>query len=126
MVILMATVAYIRNTNDINIFHRRLESNALKRAVCCVTIYIILSIIGIFLLIIGQKLPIKDVIFETLSAISTVGLSTGITRELDTLSRLVIILLMYSGRVGSLTLITAVLVRTKPSFRNPEEKVIIG
>ncbi len=126
MVILTATVAYIRNTNDINIFHRRLEGNVLKRAVCCVTIYMILSIMGIFLLIMGQELPIKDVIFETLSAISTVGLSTGITRELNTLSRLIIILLMYSGRVGSLTLITAVMVRTRPSFRNPEEKIIIG
>ncbi|WP_242831849.1 potassium transporter TrkG [Desulfitobacterium hafniense] len=96
MVILLATISYIRNTDDINIFHRRLENNTIKRAYCSTTIYIMLSILGIFLLITTQGLPVKDAAFETLSALGTVGLSTGITRELDTLSRMVIILLMYS------------------------------
>lgn len=126
MVILLATISYVRNTNDINIFHRRLENNILKKAYCSATIYVMLSILGIFSIITNQGLPVKDVAFETLSAIGTVGLSTGITRELNTLSRIVIILLMYSGRVGSLTLIMAVMTRQKPMLRNPEEKIIIG
>lgn len=126
MVILLATISYIRNTNDINIFHRRLGNNMLKRAYCSATIYIMLSITGIFLLITAQGLPARDAAFETLSAIGTVGLSTGITRELDTLSRIVIILLMYSGRVGSLTLLMAVMMGKKSKLRNPEEKIIIG
>lgn len=126
MVILLATISYIRNTDDINIFHRRLENNTIKRAYCSTTIYIMLSILGIFLLITTQGLPAKDAAFETLSALGTVGLSTGITRELDTLSRMVIILLMYSGRVGSLTLLMAVMMGTKSKLRNPEEKIIIG
>ncbi|ACL19634.1 potassium uptake protein, TrkH family [Desulfitobacterium hafniense DCB-2] len=126
MVILLATISYIRNTDDINIFHRRLENNTIKRAYCSTTIYIMLSILGIFLLITTQGLPVKDAAFETLSALGTVGLSTGITRELDTLSRMVIILLMYSGRVGSLTLLMAVMMGTKSKLRNPEEKIIIG
>lgn len=126
VVILLATVSYIRNTDDINIFHRRLESNILKRAYCTATIYIMLSITGTFLLVAVQGLPAMDSVFETLSAIGTVGLSTGITRQLDTLSRVAIILLMYSGRVGSLTLVMAVLTGKKPRLRNPEEKIIIG
>ena len=127
-VILLATISYIRNTDDINIFHRRLENGVLKRAYCSTTIYIALSIIGVFLIITTQGLPVKDVAFETLSAIGTVGLSTGITRELNTFSRIIMILLMYSGRVGSLTLATAILERIskKTNFRNPEEKIIIG
>lgn len=127
-VILLATISYIRNTDDINIFHRRLENGVLKRAYCSTTIYIALSVIGIFLIITTQGLPVKDVAFETLSAIGTVGLSTGITRELNTFSRIIVILLMYSGRVGSLTLATAILERMskKTNFRNPEEKIIIG
>ncbi len=128
MVMLLATISYIRNSDDINIFHRRLESNILKRAYCSATIYIMLSVLGIFLIITTQGLPVKDVAFEALSAIGTVGLSTGITSELSTLSRIIIILLMYSGRVGSLTLAMAIMARLskKTSFRNPEEKIIIG
>ncbi len=127
-VILLATLSYIRNEEDMNIFHRRLESSILKRAYCSATIYVTLSLIGILLLITTQGLPVKDVVFETLSAIGTVGLSTGITRDLNTLSRLIIALLMYAGRVGTLTLAMAIMARTtkKNSLRNPEEKVIIG
>ena len=128
MVILLATVSYIRNQDDINIFQRRLEGNILKRAYCIATLYIIMSVLGVFLLITIQNLPVKDAAFETLSAIGTVGLSTGITRELNTLSRIIIILLMYSGRIGSLTLAMAIVahMNKKITFRNPEEKIIIG
>ena len=50
-----------------------------------------------------QNLALTDVLFESFSAMGTVGMTTGITRELNTISRIVIILLMYSGRIGSLT-----------------------
>lgn len=128
MVILLATISYIKNDDNINIFHRRLEGSILKRAYCSATIYILLSVLGVFLIIATQGLPVKDVAFETLSAIGTVGLSTGITRELNTLSRIIIILLMYSGRVGTLTLAMAIMARMnkKTSFKNPEEKIMIG
>lgn len=125
-VILLATVAYIRNSEDINIFNRRLDKNALRRACCVMTLYIALSILGVFLLIASQGLPIQDATFEVLSAIGTVGLSTGVTRELNAFSRIIIVILMYSGRVGSLTLIMAVVRREQPRFKNPEEKIIIG
>jgi trk system potassium uptake protein TrkH len=126
MVILISTISYIRNEEDINVFGRRLEGSTLKRAYCSATIYILMSILGVFLILTTQGLPVKDVTFETLSAIGTVGLSTGITRELSALSRVIIILLMYSGRVGSLTLLMAFTMGKKPKFRNPEEKIIIG
>ena len=50
------------------------------------------------------QLPMQDVFFEIFSALGTVGISTGITRQLTMLSKIVIVLLMYCGRVGSLTL----------------------
>lgn len=128
IVILLATISYIRNDDDINIFRRRLDNSILKRAYCTATIYIMLSILGVFLIITTQGVPVKDAAFETLSAIGTVGMSTGITRELNTLSRIIILLLMYSGRVGSLTLAMAIMARIskKTAFRNPEEKILIG
>ena len=125
-VILLTAIAYIRNSEDINIFERRLDKYALRRACCVITLYITLSVLGIFLLITAQELPVKDAAFEVMSAIGTVGLSTGVTRELNVLSRIVIIILMYSGRVGSLTLIMAVMKREEPRFRNPEERIVIG
>jgi trk system potassium uptake protein TrkH len=126
--ILAATVSYIRGNDDTNLFHRRLEGGIVKRAYCSATIYVALALLGTFLLVTLQKLPAKDAAFEVLSAIGTVGLSTGITRELNELSRAVIILLMFSGRVGSLTLAMAILskMNKKSGFKNPEEKILIG
>ncbi|HMM30210.1 MAG TPA: TrkH family potassium uptake protein [Clostridia bacterium] len=128
VVILTATVSYIRGDDDINIFRRRLEGSILKKAYCSATIYVVLALLGTFLLVSLQGLPAKDAAFEALSAIGTVGLSTGITRELNALSRAVIILLMYSGRVGSLTLAMAIMSRVsrKNGLKNPEEKIMIG
>lgn len=128
MTILLATVSYIRNSDDMNIFHRRLDTGALKRAYGSATIYIILAVTGVFLLITAQGLHVKNAAFEVISAISTVGLSTGITRDLSAMSRMLILILMYCGRVGSLTLAMAIMARVKEktNLHNPEEKIIIG
>lgn len=128
MTILLATVSYIRNSDDMNIFHRRLDTGALKRAYGSATIYILLAVTGAFLLITAQGLHVKNAAFEVISAISTVGLSTGITRDLSAMSRMLILILMYCGRVGSLTLAMAIMARVKEktNLHNPEEKIIIG
>ena len=130
VIILLSTVSYLKSSDDINVFGRRLEDNALKRAYCSATIYMVLVISGIFLLIAAQGLPLKDISFEVISAIGTVGLSSGITRELNALSRVIVMVLMYGGRVGILTLFMTIAARLgvtgAPSLRNPQEKIIIG
>ena len=128
VVIILSTVSYIRNSDDINLFHRRLDDSVLKRAYGNATIYMMLALSGIFLLMVTQGLPLKEVSFEVMSAIGTVGLSTGITRELNGLSRLIIIALMYSGRVGSLTLAMVLAARMSRAagLRNPQEKIIVS
>ena len=74
-----------------------------------------------------QSLPLADVLIEVFSAIGTVGMSTGITRELSTLSALVVTLLMYLGRVGSISFAMALLERrTDPPVTYPEEQVTVG
>lgn len=73
------------------------------------------------------QLPIQDVFFEIFSALGTVGISTGITRQLTMLSKIVIVLLMYCGRVGSLTLALSLSRKKKISnCKNPVEKIAIG
>jgi len=127
-VFILATVAYLRNSEDINAFGRRLEKDALKKAYGAATVYFALVLTGFLAMLLAQNAPFKDALFESVSAISTVGLSTGLTRSLNAFSRVNVIFLMFAGRVGSLSLVTALVehLPRKANLRNPEEKIIIG
>ena len=70
--------------------------------------------------------PEVEVEFEVFSAMSTVGLSTGITRELSTVNRAVVIVMMYCGRIGSLSMMMALAQRTPPRVKDPVEQITIG
>jgi len=127
-VILISLWSSLNNSKCEKVFDRRLEENALKRASAVATVNLLLSISAIFL-ICGTNigLNLTDVFFEVLSAIGTVGLSTGITGTLNPFAQVVVILLMYSGRVGSLTF--ALLFtehRVASTIQNPVEKINIG
>lgn len=127
VILIMAVITYFRKYDDVNIFRRRISTNIVKRSFFSTSYYLLLIVLGTFVILVFQPLPIKDTIFEVFSAIGTVGLSTGITRDLSALSRIVIVILMYSGRVGSLTIFMAVTEKKViKKVRNPEEKVIIG
>ena len=93
----------IRRTNGVNVFGRRLEEDSIKRASCICTINLCLALSVATMILMLQDLNAMDVLLETFSAIGTVGMSAGITRDLNILSRLMIILLMYCGRIGSLS-----------------------
>ena len=74
-----------------------------------------------------SSLQLSDVLFEVFSAISTVGMTTGITRDLNGIGRMVIILLMYCGRIGSMTFVLSLI--QKPDNKKltlPAEKITIG
>ena len=117
----------IQKTRGITIFGRRLEDGAIKRAATIACTNLMLAVGAMLLICAAQGLDLRDVALETVSAISTVGMSTGITRELNGLSRLAIILLMYCGRVGSLSVLTSFTDRRKTSpVEFPEEKILIG
>ncbi len=128
VVILLAVYARIRNREDINIYSRRLEDGALRTASTSAGIYLTLAVVGTFILC-GQGFDVTSSMYEVLSGIGTVGLTRGITPSLPFLSKLTILLLMYAGRVGSLSVAAAMSVRrTKnPSaLRHIPEKIIIG
>ncbi len=127
-VILISLWSSLKNIKSDNIFGRRLEDNALKRASAVVTIYLLLSVSAAFLInATNAAIPLEDVLFEVFSAIGTVGLSTGITDALNTVGRIVITLLMYSGRVGSLSFALLFTEHRMPSFvQNATEKINIG
>lgn len=126
-VIMLSVVSYIRGSADINLFGRRIDPATIKRAFNLGLLYIMVGFIGGFLLLIAQGTNLHDTMFEAFSAIGTVGLSRGITDSLRPLSRIIIIMLMYTGRVGSMSIAMAFIEKKQnDSLRNPLEKVIIG
>ncbi len=117
----------IRGRRGAYVFGRRIPDDAMKRSGMIVSTNLVLALFGALVLCGTQSLPLSDVLIEVFSAIGTVGMSTGITRELSTLSALVVALLMYLGRVGSVSFAMALLERRMdPPVTYPEEQVTVG
>ena len=93
----------IQRTYGVNAFGRRLEDDVLKRASAIFMVNLTLALGASLFIMATQQFPVMDVLFESFSASGTVGMTTGITRDLNSWSRLVIAFLMYCGRVGSLS-----------------------
>lgn len=127
VVLLLGVIASSRNTSDLTIFKRRLEDHTHRKASSILTIYISAVLISTMIICAMQPFTLGQVLMEVVSAIGTVGLTAGITPTLNTLSKLIIILLMYGGRVGGLSL-ALVLAEKKEIIptQRPVEKIIIG
>ena len=119
--------ALMRGRDDVVIFGRRLSHRTIFKALAVVMIGVLLIFAVTMALTITEKFDFLDVFFETVSAFGTVGLSTGITGGLSPIGRLLIIITMFVGRVGPMTLATAIGEERKKNFvRYPEEKLMIG
>lgn len=127
-IIVISVWANCRNKSGANVFRRRLENNALSQATSVVTINLLLALSALLLISAFQpEVHLSDLLIEVFSAIGTVGMSTGITRELESFARIILIILMYSGRVGSLSF--ALLFtekKAKGALQLPQEKINIG
>lgn len=126
-VLLLYVYASIQRTYGVNILGRRLEDDVIKQASSVFTINLFLAL-AVSLVIMGiQPLSMADTLFETFSAIGTAGMTTGITRDLVPLSRLLIILLMYCGRIGSMSFALAFTQRKRITrVQNPVERINVG
>lgn len=103
VVLLMYLKANVKKENSCNIFKRSLEAETIKKASAVFCTNLFLAIAAVVAITAIQPISLTDTAFEVFSAIGTVGMSTGITRELTTVSRCIIIFLMYCGRIGSLS-----------------------
>lgn len=111
---------------DVNLMHRCVDPRLVFRAIGTLFFYLILALTGAFLIALAEPLPLKQVLFESFSAIGTVGLSLGITAKLCTFSKCVLIALMFAGRLGSLTLLWAVSMTPKNTgLHNPSEMIVV-
>ena len=127
-VIAVSTFNGIMRRESKGVFGRRFEKDAIHKASSVVFTNITLAIVGLLAICAVQPtLAIEDVAFECISAIGTVGMSTGITRDLSTASRLIIAFLMFCGRVGSVSFALALMDRrASPPVKNPRDKITIG
>lgn len=116
-----------RKRKDIECFKRRIEIDTLRHASCVMMFYGLLIMISTMVISSIEGMGIEEVLFEVTSAIGTVGLSLGITPELGTVSHLILIMLMFIGRVGGITILIAFSNRMAmiPS-KLPVEKITIG
>lgn len=128
----LVLVAYVwsnlRESKGVNMFQRRLDDDVIRKASNVVVLSMLMAVVSvIFICFIQPYLPVEDVMFEVFSAIGTVGMSTGLTRNLSTASRIVIILLMYCGRIGSMSFALSFTERKKVApVQFPVEKIMIG
>lgn len=126
VVILATAYASQTNKNDTVVGQHRIHTDAVKKAFCTVSSYMGLIFIGTFI-ICAQGTSLVGSAFECVSAIGTVGLSTGVTASMTGLSKMVLILLMYTGRLGSLTVFLAMSgCESKGGLRNPVGKLLVG
>ncbi len=127
-VLMICMFSNLRRRSGYNVFGKRLPRETLINALSVVGIYLTLVVTGIFLICAVQpEFSFMEVVFECVSATSTVGMSTGITRDLNVFSECVIILLMFSGRIGSLSFAMVFMQKTKQEIAlSPEETVSVG
>ena len=116
-----------RRKKSVQLFGRRIDDSMVRHAATLFVMYLTLPAICAAVISIVEKIPVGTCLFETASAIGTVGLSKGITPDLGLLSHSILIVLMFFGRVGGLTLIyAAVNVNSSEVSHRPVEKINVG
>jgi len=103
-VLLLSALSYVRGHEDTVVFRRRIEQSLMKKAAAILSFSLLLSLLSSVLLSAADGVPLTDAVFEVFSATGTVGLSRGITPQLSVFGRILIILCMYLGRIGPISL----------------------
>ena len=126
-VLLFIVLAELRGAQSVNIFGKRLSATVYRQAVTVAFLAVMLVTFATWLLMFTTDFTLDELLFEAISAFSTVGLSTGITASLPAFGKLVLVVLMFIGRIGPITFATALALRKRNLlYELPEERPIIG
>ncbi|SDK75037.1 TrkH family potassium uptake protein [Natronincola ferrireducens] len=129
-VILFSVVSVIRGKEDTEVFNRRISRDIVNRSITVAVIGLtLITVITMILMITEAGFTFEEILFETTSAFGTVGLSLGITSQLSNMGRLVIIFMMFAGRVGPLTIAYALARQQRKNrgiIKYPEGKILVG
>lgn len=125
-IVLATSASLFLGQEDTNLFRRRIPSQILRQAAVICLLYLFTPAVCAAVISLMEGIPLLTALFETASAMGTVGLTLGVTPHLHAGSRVILILLMYLGRVGGLSLMFAVFSKAKLNARYPAEKITVG
>ena len=126
-VLILSMLSVFGRREHVEVFDRRVASETVKYAAAVLLMYLVFCLGGGILISSIEQLPMLECIFETGSAIGTVGLTLGLTPDLSLASHIILTVLMYFGRVGGLTVVFAAISGTKPNVsKAPKEKITVG
>jgi trk system potassium uptake protein len=126
-IIILAFWTVVTNRNDVNLFKRRISWELVNKSLSIVVTAMFFIFLIFFLLTFTEKADMSKLLFETISAFGTVGLSANFTSELSPFGRVLITIMMFIGRLGPLTMAFALLnTRKQAKVRYAEEKILIG
>ncbi|MGI6703559.1 MAG: TrkH family potassium uptake protein [Clostridia bacterium] len=128
-VLLWTVISVVKGRENTEIFNRRIPRNIVYRSLAIVTISLLIVVVATIVLTITEDAGFMEILFETVSAFGTVGLSVGITPYLTPVGKAIIIATMFAGRLGPLTVANALARRQnrkKSKIRYPEEKILVG
>ncbi|MDA3837671.1 MAG: TrkH family potassium uptake protein [Candidatus Delongbacteria bacterium] len=119
-------ISFIKGRKGVVLFNREISSLIVNRSVILLSFSIFLIIISTYILLINQNLNLTESLFEVVSAYGTVGLSLGTTAKLNSFGKFIIILLMYCGRVGLLSIFLLFIKEKKSNIRYTVENISVG
>ncbi len=125
--LLFVILAEIRGDREVTVFDRRIDARVQRQALTVALIGVALVMLPVVALLAGTDFDLDVLLFEVVSAFATVGLSTGITAQLPGWGQVILIVLMYLGRIGSITLVSALAARDRGRrYTLPTERPFIG
>lgn len=126
-VLTLNALSTFKKKENAEIFDRRIDNSVIKNAATVFAMYCSLFFVGGVAICSIEGFSLSDCLFETASAVGTVGLTLGITPELGVASQLILVALMFLGRVGGLTFVYATIVEKRRSgAKYPLEKITVG
>ncbi|WP_304951595.1 potassium transporter TrkG, partial [Sulfitobacter sp.] len=125
-VLLLATIAFFRRQTTLHAFGRSLGLDEVMKVLALTTISMLLVLTGVFVMTINHDGQFTDIAFEVTSAFGTVGLSRGITAELDGIGRFILMLIMFVGRVGPLAIGFFLATRSVRKVKYPSGQIYLG
>jgi trk system potassium uptake protein len=126
IVMVLATVTFLRGRSETMIFNRTIKLQTIIRALAIIVISLSVIFVVLFILTITEDASFIVILFEVISAFGTVGLSMGLTPELTSVGKQVIIIMMFIGRIGPLTLAFTLAKQKKSPIKYPEEEIFTG
>jgi len=126
MVIIFAVLTFLKGKKDIVIRNRSINLEVVLRSLAISTIGLVFIVTAVFILNISEEAPFLEILFEVISAFGTVGLSMGLTGSLTFIGKIVIIFIMFIGKLGPLTLAYSLAQPEKAKIKYPTEDILTG